>query len=297
MDRHHDDGHQPSRQPEQPRIACNEPLNPALDEGCHAPLHVHVAGERDRERAECIHNQVPHGVSQAGWVSQKRLLHVHARQFVHRELEDFPQSTDRECKAEREKRDQARPHVQVQPRRFVKKVDQQESEYAQKRPGSRVQREVPPPEPTVEVPCFAEEERSKQPSVFSVLRALIQEFGTEKDNRLGLVGAFGYDLLFQFDPIELKLPRAGPIQRVIYGHTHRARHDYLSADQAGAVKMYVNTGTFLPLIERARDRRSFVNSIQMTMVYVYRADEDTERKAPNTTSLDIWNGIRRKQYI
>jgi hypothetical protein len=61
--------------------------------------------------------------------------------------------------------------------------------------------------------------------------------------------------------------------------------------------MYVNTGTFLPLIERARDRRSFVNSIQMTMVYVYRADEDTERKAPNTTSLDIWNGIRRKQYI
>jgi UDP-2,3-diacylglucosamine pyrophosphatase LpxH len=95
----------------------------------------------------------------------------------------------------------------------------------------------------------------------------------------------------------LKLPRAGPIQRVIYGHTHRARHDYFSADQAGAVKMYVNTGTFLPLIERARDRRSFVNSIQMTMVYVYRADEDTERKAPNTTSLDIWNGIRRKQYI
>jgi hypothetical protein len=95
----------------------------------------------------------------------------------------------------------------------------------------------------------------------------------------------------------LKLPRPGPIQRVIYGHTHRARHDYFSADQAGAVKMYVNTGTFLPLIERARDRRSFVNSIQMTMVYVYRADEDTERKAPNTTSLDIWNGIRRKQYV
>ncbi len=54
---------------------------------------------------------------------------------------------------------------------------------------------------------FAEEERSKQPSVFSVLRAFISEFGTEKDNRLGLVGAFGYDLLFQFDPIELKLPR------------------------------------------------------------------------------------------
>jgi anthranilate synthase len=54
---------------------------------------------------------------------------------------------------------------------------------------------------------FPEEERSKQPSVFSVLRALVQEFANPEDGRLGLVGAFGYDLLFQFDPIELKLPR------------------------------------------------------------------------------------------
>jgi len=92
-------------------------------------------------------------------------------------------------------------------------------------------------------------------------------------------------------------PRPGPIQRVIYGHTHRARHDYFAAEPAGAVKMYVNTGTFLPLIQRTRDGRSFANSIQLTMVYVYRSDEDTERKAPDTTSLDIWNGIRRKQYV
>jgi anthranilate synthase len=56
---------------------------------------------------------------------------------------------------------------------------------------------------------FPEEERSKQPSAFSILRALIGEFGSEQDSRLALVGAFGYDLLFQFDPIERKLPRAG----------------------------------------------------------------------------------------
>jgi len=56
---------------------------------------------------------------------------------------------------------------------------------------------------------FPEEERSKQPSVFSVLRALIEEFRNEQDSRLGLVGAFGYDLLFQFDPIEKRLPRTG----------------------------------------------------------------------------------------
>src|SRR5690349_15843485 len=56
---------------------------------------------------------------------------------------------------------------------------------------------------------FSEEERSKQPSVFSILRLLIEEFQGEENSRLGLVGAFGYDLLFQFEPIEKKLPRAG----------------------------------------------------------------------------------------
>jgi anthranilate synthase len=56
---------------------------------------------------------------------------------------------------------------------------------------------------------FPEEERSKQPSVFSILRALTQEFHNEQDTRLGLVGAFGYDLLFQFDPIKKRLPRSG----------------------------------------------------------------------------------------
>ncbi len=56
---------------------------------------------------------------------------------------------------------------------------------------------------------FPEEERSKQPSVFSVLRALIQEFRGAEDGRLALLGAFGYDLLFQFEPIELRLPRSG----------------------------------------------------------------------------------------
>src|SRR5689334_1989162 len=56
---------------------------------------------------------------------------------------------------------------------------------------------------------FPEEERSKQPSAFSVLRAFTQEFRAEENSRLSLVGAFGYDLLFQFEPIEKKLPRSG----------------------------------------------------------------------------------------
>jgi anthranilate synthase len=56
---------------------------------------------------------------------------------------------------------------------------------------------------------FPEEERSKQPSAFSILRSLIDDFRPAGDARLALVGAFGYDLLFQFEPIQLKLPRSG----------------------------------------------------------------------------------------
>jgi anthranilate synthase len=54
---------------------------------------------------------------------------------------------------------------------------------------------------------FAEEERSKQPSPFSILRTLIQEFRHPDDSRLAFIGAFGYDLLLQFDPIRQRLPR------------------------------------------------------------------------------------------
>jgi anthranilate synthase len=54
---------------------------------------------------------------------------------------------------------------------------------------------------------FPEEERSKQPSPFSLLRTLVNEFRHPDDGRLMLAGAFGYDLLLQFDPIEQRLPR------------------------------------------------------------------------------------------
>jgi anthranilate synthase len=52
-----------------------------------------------------------------------------------------------------------------------------------------------------------EEERSRAPSVFSVLRAIVDLFGSPDDATLGLFGAFGYDLCFQFDPITFKTPR------------------------------------------------------------------------------------------
>jgi anthranilate synthase len=59
---------------------------------------------------------------------------------------------------------------------------------------------VPPPE----VGTFTEEERSRQPSLFSVVRAMVDLFGYQgDDHQLGLYGAFGYDLTFQFEPIKL----------------------------------------------------------------------------------------------
>ena len=54
---------------------------------------------------------------------------------------------------------------------------------------------------------FTEEERSKMPTVFTVLRAITALFYSEEDAAIGLFGAFGYDLAFQFDAIDLKLVR------------------------------------------------------------------------------------------
>jgi anthranilate synthase len=69
-------------------------------------------------------------------------------------------------------------------------------------------------------PLFPEEERSKQPSPFSLLRTLIEEFRNPQDSHLALIGAFGYDLLLQFDPIRMRLPRDG----------HKGLHLFLCDD-------------------------------------------------------------------
>jgi anthranilate synthase len=85
---------------------------------------------------------------------------------------------------------------------------------------------------------FPEEERSKQPSVFSVLRALVDLFRGPEPH-LGLYGAFGYDLAFQFEPLRLRLERPAdqrdlvlylPDELVIVDHRReramRRRYDF-----------------------------------------------------------------------
>nr|WP_218935953.1 anthranilate synthase component I [Actinomadura citrea] len=53
---------------------------------------------------------------------------------------------------------------------------------------------------------FTEEERSRQPTVFTALRAVVDLFRCD-DPHLGLYGAFGYDLSLQFEPLRTRLER------------------------------------------------------------------------------------------
>lgn len=53
---------------------------------------------------------------------------------------------------------------------------------------------------------FPEEERSRQPSFFSVLRALLDHLAGDQ-GELGFYGAFGFDLVFQFETLEQRMAR------------------------------------------------------------------------------------------
>jgi anthranilate synthase len=68
-------------------------------------------------------------------------------------------------------------------------------------PGRQVEVLIADPELT-----FAEEDRSRRPTVFSAVREIIAAFAGP-DEHLGLYGAFGYDLAFQFEPVRLREQR------------------------------------------------------------------------------------------
>jgi anthranilate synthase len=58
-------------------------------------------------------------------------------------------------------------------------------------------------------PVVIEEERTRQRNVFSFLRTLLAHFSSPEDEFLGLYGAFGYDLTFQFEAVRERLVRDG----------------------------------------------------------------------------------------
>ena len=67
-----------------------------------------------------------------------------------------------------------------------------------------------PDEVSVVIPepagLVAEEDRSRRPTVFSAIREIIDTFAGS-DPHLGLYGAFGYDLAFQFEPVTQRIDR------------------------------------------------------------------------------------------
>ena len=68
-------------------------------------------------------------------------------------------------------------------------------------PAGTVEVVIPQPEG-----LLAEEDRSRRPTVFSALREVIAAFAAD-DPHLGLYGAFGYDLAFQFEPVRMRAER------------------------------------------------------------------------------------------
>lgn len=104
---------------------------------------------------------------------------------------------------------------------------------------------------------FNEEDRLRQPTIFSVLRILVGQLGHEKEKHLGFYGALGYDLAFQIEPITLRHARSEdhpdlhlflPDQIVVVDHrkeqAHRYRYDFRFGkyDTAGLPR----TGEIIP---------------------------------------------------
>jgi anthranilate synthase len=54
---------------------------------------------------------------------------------------------------------------------------------------------------------FTEEERSRQPSTFTPIRAMMAEFSGMNDDFMGLWGAFGFDLIYEFEQMPLSMLR------------------------------------------------------------------------------------------
>jgi len=61
---------------------------------------------------------------------------------------------------------------------------------------------------------FSEADRSRQPSVMSLVRVIIAAMFSDVDGNIGLYGAFAYDLAYQFEPVTLARER-DPKQRDI----------------------------------------------------------------------------------
>jgi UDP-2,3-diacylglucosamine pyrophosphatase LpxH len=94
-------------------------------------------------------------------------------------------------------------------------------------------------------------------------------------------------------------PDADPaIQYVVYGHTHQACHVTFEAARDSRVRMYINSGTMLPLVQQATSGSGFATAFQMTLAFFYTLKEDRRRRqaADRGPTVELWDGIRLKRY-
>lgn len=106
---------------------------------------------------------------------------------------------------------------------------------------------------------FPEELRGKQPTLFSVVRELITVFSSPEDGYLGLYGAFGYELAFQFELIRLAMARDKternlvlflPDDLLIFNHHSEfaTRYQYEFEVDGKHTEGLERTGTIMPYI-------------------------------------------------
>ena len=86
------------------------------------------------------------------------------------------------------------------------------------------------------------------------------------------------------------------VRYIVYGHTHNARQNCVSAQLTGDLQLYVNTGTYLPLIERTHPGPGFSRLERLTLSFFYNTNEDTDGRAGPGPTADVWTGIRDKRY-
>ncbi|HAA65224.1 MAG TPA: anthranilate synthase component I [Acidimicrobiaceae bacterium] len=136
---------------------------------------------------------------------------------------------------------------------------------------------------------FSEEERSRQPSSFSVVRSMVELF-RGSDEHLGLYGAFGYDLAFQFEPIELRLSRPQnqrdlvlyvPDEVIVVDHqsgiAERRRYEFSYGDDStieisrgGAREPYSSDSELEPY--RDHEKGAYAGVVELAREYFARGD-------------------------
>jgi len=138
---------------------------------------------------------------------------------------------------------------------------------------------------------FPEEMRSRQPSVFSVIRQIFELFRSD-DPYLGLYGAFGYDLVYQFEKIKEKHRRDSkqtdchlflPVELVVVDRQKEEAYkiEYHIDTPDGMTESWWNTGEEFPIVSVNTDGK----------IECDHAEGEFEKKV-----LKIKDGCRRGDF-